>query len=176
MLFDYVFRFRGCLHTRRRILKFRASYATAHVGTSDLDLIPYFDHVKAVSHRRPSEVAGLFHHPLLTGPSQFKVAATLTTYRAQRLVNRIAQAGSSLSEMRVVVKNLDRLSDMLCSIIDLSELVRSAHPDMEWSESANEAHEELCEFMAFLNTEVGLSDVCNFLLFLPMYAHLSCRH
>jgi Zn-dependent oligopeptidase len=58
-----------------------------------------------------------------------------------------------------VVKNLDRLSDMLCSVIDLAELVRNAHPDPEWVNSANGAYEQLCEYMNVLNTHVGLYEV-----------------
>ena len=58
-----------------------------------------------------------------------------------------------------VVKNLDRLSDMLCSVIDLAELVRNAHPDPVWVESANDAYGMLSEFMNVLNTNAGLSGV-----------------
>jgi mitochondrial intermediate peptidase len=58
-----------------------------------------------------------------------------------------------------VVKNLDRLSDMLCGVIDLAELVRNAHPDRLWAEAANHAYETLCEFMNVLNTHTGLYEV-----------------
>jgi intermediate peptidase len=53
---------------------------------------------------------------------------------------------------------------MLCSVIDLAELVRNAHPDPEWVKSANEAYEKLCEYMNVLNTNVGLYEVCVCLL------------
>jgi len=62
--------------------------------------------------------------------------------------------------MLKVVKNLDRLSDMLCSVIDLAELVRNSHPDPEWVQGANDAYEQLCEYMNVLNTNVGLYEVC----------------
>ena len=62
-------------------------------------------------------------------------------------------------ELLKVVKNLDRLSDMLCGVIDLAELVRNAHPDRLWMEAANHAYETLCEFMNVLNTHVGLYEV-----------------
>ena len=48
---------------------------------------------------------------------------------------------------------------MLCSVIDLAELVRNAHPDPEWVQSADEAYEQLCEYMNVLNTNVGLYEV-----------------
>lgn len=58
-----------------------------------------------------------------------------------------------------MVKNLDRLSDLLCGVIDLAELVRNVHPDPAWAGGANEAYEELCEYMNELNTHVGLYEV-----------------
>jgi intermediate peptidase len=61
--------------------------------------------------------------------------------------------------MLKVIKNFDRLSDMLCSVIDLAELVRNAHPDPTWVENANNAYEMLSEFMNVLNTNAGLSEV-----------------
>lgn len=58
-----------------------------------------------------------------------------------------------------MVKKLDRLSDMLCGVIDLAEFVRNVHPEEEWSEGANEAYEGLCGYMNELNTNVGLYEV-----------------
>ena len=58
-----------------------------------------------------------------------------------------------------VVKNLDRLSDLLCSVVDLAEFVRNAHPDPKWVASANNLYESLSEFMNVLNTHVGLYNV-----------------
>ena len=58
-----------------------------------------------------------------------------------------------------VVKNLDRLSDLLCSVVDLAEFVRNAHPDPKWVTSANNLYESLSEFMNVLNTHVGLYNV-----------------
>ena len=58
-----------------------------------------------------------------------------------------------------VVKNLDRLSDLLCSVVDLAEFVRNAHPDQKWVASANNLYESLSEFMNVLNTHVGLYNV-----------------
>lgn len=48
---------------------------------------------------------------------------------------------------------------MLCSVIDLAELIRNAHPDRHWVDAANNAYEKLCEFMNVLNTHVGLYEV-----------------
>ncbi|GAA6043212.1 hypothetical protein JCM8097_000329 [Rhodosporidiobolus ruineniae] len=106
---------------------------------------------------------GLFGQPTLTEPSAFPLLAARTTFRAKLIVARLcrpAPAPRSTEEAEVaflaMVKTLDRLSDLLCGVIDLAELVRNVHPDPEWVEGANEAYEQLCEYMNELNTHVGL--------------------
>ena len=108
---------------------------------------------------------GLFGQPSLVSPSSFQNLALATLIRAKLLTERIVRARESRDELFKVVKNLDRLSDMLCSVIDLAELVRNAHPDPEWVDSANEAYEQLCEYMNVLNTDVGLYEVRLLLVF-----------
>lgn len=104
--------------------------------------------------------SGLFGSPSLPDPSAFVPLAQRTLVRAQLLVSRIVSApANGDGEMRKVVKNLDRLSDLLCSVIDLAELVRNAHPSDAWRDAANEAYEGLCGFMNVLNTHTGLYDV-----------------
>lgn len=123
------------------------------------DFLSFFD-------RPPHRVSwsrsptGLFGQPSLVSPSSFQNLALATLVRAKLLTERIVRARESRDELFKVVKNLDRLSDMLCSVIDLAELVRNAHPDPEWVDSANEAYEQLCEYMNVLNTNVGLYEVC----------------
>ncbi|KAL0951533.1 hypothetical protein HGRIS_008217 [Hohenbuehelia grisea] len=106
-----------------------------------------------------SSRSGLFGHPSLVQPQGFITLARSTLLRAQLLTERIIRARESRDELLKVVKNLDRLSDMLCGVIDLAELVRNAHPERAWVEAANEAYEGLCEFMNVLNTHVGLYEV-----------------
>ena len=123
-----------------------------------------FDHPA----HRPSwsrSPTGLFGSPpALVSPSSFHNLALATLIRAQLLTERIVRAWRSRDELFKAVKNLDRLSDMLCSVIDLAGLVRNAHPDPEWVKSANEAYEWLCEYMNILNTNVGLYEVRHLLL------------
>ncbi|TFY60155.1 hypothetical protein EVG20_g7523 [Dentipellis fragilis] len=99
---------------------------------------------------------GLFGQPSLGTPAGFHDLALSTLLRAHLLTERIVRARQSRDELKKVVKNLDRLSDMLCSVIDLAELIRNAHPNQEWVESADEAYERCCEYMNVLNTHVGL--------------------
>jgi intermediate peptidase len=88
-----------------------------------------------------------------------------TLIRAQLLTDRILRARESRSELLAVVKNLDRLSDLLCGVIDLAELVQNAHPEQPWIEAANFAHEKLCNFMNVLNTHTGLYAVRRYTTF-----------
>ena len=122
------------------------------------DFLSFFDRPphRASWSRSPT---GLFGQPSLVSPSSFQNLALATLIRAKLLTDRIVRARESRDELFKVVKNLDRLSDMLCSVIDLAELVRNAHPDPEWVDSANEAYEQLCEYMNVLNTNVGLYEV-----------------
>ncbi|KAH9937291.1 peptidase family M3-domain-containing protein [Fomitopsis serialis] len=133
----------------------RAATATATVplpaSRDDSDIIVLFDQPNVAQWAASSSSTGLFGHPVLTSPSAFNALPTLLSGA------RIAR--ESREELFKVVKNLDRLSDLLCGVIDLAELIRNAHPDKAWVRSADEVYEQLCEFMNVLNTHVGLYEV-----------------
>ena len=133
-------------------------FPTLPASVDDVALIPLFDNPRR-DLRTGISTTGLFGHPSLTHPRALVSLADATLLRAQVLTNRILRARGSRSELLRVVKNLDRLSDMLCGVIDLAELVRNAHPDRMWVDAANHAYEMLCEFMNVLNTHVGLYEV-----------------
>ncbi|KAI1789829.1 hypothetical protein LXA43DRAFT_892141, partial [Ganoderma leucocontextum] len=153
------FRSRGCLRARRlgrdaAITRAATTSAIQPASVDDTDLIAFFDQPYAP--QKLASPTGLFGHHMLTTPSAFVALADSTLRRAQLLTDRILRARESRDELFRVVKNLDRLSDMLCSVIDLAELLRNAHPDQAWIQSADEVYEKLCEFMNVLNTNVGL--------------------
>src|ERR1700683_5371590 len=153
------FRFRGCLNAVH--LPSRASSPlTLPASADDIALVSLFDQPNGTYRSAFLSHTGIFGHPTLTTPSGLTALADATLLRAQLLTERILRARESRDELFKVIKNLDRLSDLLCSVIDLAELVRNAHPDRLWVDSANEAYEKLCEFMNILNTHVGLYDVC----------------
>ncbi|KAJ7778412.1 mitochondrial intermediate peptidase [Mycena metata] len=111
----------------------RRTYASASsliipASAEDRDLATIFDRPKSTFGSSFS-ITGLFGHPSLTHPGAL---------------------------LLLVVKNLDRLSDLLCGVIDLAELVQNTHPEQLWVEAANFAHEKLCNFMNVLNTHTGL--------------------
>lgn len=166
------FRFRGCLFSEKdpvRAPKSRVRFSSTQsqpiipASSDDKALILLYDHPNKPHRSSPFSRTGLFGHPSLTHPEALIALADATLLRAQVLTERIMRARESSDELKKVVKNLDRLSDLLCGVIDLAELVRNAHPDPIWVDAANTAYERLCEFMNILNTHVGLYDVCKYL-------------
>ncbi|KAI0639586.1 mitochondrial intermediate peptidase [Trametes polyzona] len=162
---------RGVLNAERRsgkaktTLSFARAAATSAIqpaSVDDTNLIAFFDHPQAP--QKTTAPTGIFGHRILTTPAAFNALADSTLRRAQLLTERILRARESRDELFKVVKNLDRLSDMLCGVIDLAELLRNAHPDPAWVQSAEEVYEKLCEFMNVLNTNVGLYEVLGVVL------------
>ncbi|KIY67213.1 mitochondrial intermediate peptidase [Cylindrobasidium torrendii FP15055 ss-10] len=156
------FRFRGCLVAEKQRTTRPFSTQTRSVipaNADDRELASLFDQPTSSFVRSPFSQTGLFGHQCLMHPRGLIALADATYTRAHILTDRILNSRSSRDEMFKVVKNLDRLSDLLCGVIDLAELVRNAHPQREWAEAANAAYERLCEFMNVLNTHVGLYEV-----------------
>lgn len=127
---------------------------------------------------------GLFLHPRLQDPEYMQTLTSQTLQHGVHLVDRIcsvlpasqfepihpdspfaAHLDTPRSEyeharaLRMVPKLLDRLSDVLCLVIDMAELVRNVHPDERWVEASDRAYERLGSFMNGLNTHQGLYEV-----------------
>ncbi|KAF7347681.1 Mitochondrial intermediate peptidase [Mycena venus] len=155
-----VFRFRGCLFAKKEVTRPRtyasASTRTIPASVEDKALATIFDRPKSTFGSSSFSTTGLFGHRTLTHPGALVALTDATLIRAQLLTDRILRARESREELLAVVKNLDRLSDLLCGVIDLAELVQNAHPERLWIEAANFAHEKLCNFMNVLNTHTGL--------------------
>lgn len=124
------------------------------------ELLSQFDHPIPTTPISPTSTRGLFLNPSFSSPTSFLELTQKTLFRAQLLVNRIIAAPQNgIQEMEIVVRNLDRLSDLLCGVIDFAELIRNASPDQEWVQAANDGYEYLCGYMNVLNTSTGLYDV-----------------
>ncbi|KAI0031399.1 mitochondrial intermediate peptidase [Vararia minispora EC-137] len=144
---------------RPRALRIRSLATARHPPCPiEAELVALFDHPQNPS-ASPLAPTGLFNQPALASPTSFHSLTHATLLRAHLLTERIVRARGNRDELFKVVKNLDRLSDLLCSVIDLAELLRNAHPEPKWVEGANDAYERLCEYMNVLNTSTGLYDV-----------------
>ncbi|PWY78183.1 metallopeptidase Mip1 [Aspergillus heteromorphus CBS 117.55] len=111
------------------------------------------------SHRSAAQLkpTGLVQNQYLTSPDGFRVFATTTLQRCQAIVAKVL-AASSLDDYRSMARDLDRLSDLLCRVIDLSDFIRVIHPDPRVQDAATQAYALMFEYMNVLNTTTGLND------------------
>ncbi|KAF4301004.1 putative metallopeptidase mip1 [Botryosphaeria dothidea] len=101
--------------------------------------------------------AGLFQNRYLTRPEGFQHFAEVTLQKCMKIVDKVLSA-STVEEYRTLARDLDRLSDLLCRVIDLSDFVRSTHPDSKIQAAATQAYAIMFEYMNRLNTTTGLND------------------
>ena len=100
--------------------------------------------------------AGLLQNRYLTHPEGFQTFAEVTLQKCKNIVSRVL-GYESVQEYKRTARDLDRLSDLLCRVIDLSDFVRSVHPDPRVQAAANEAYGMMFEYMNVLNTTTGLN-------------------
>ncbi|KAJ3407047.1 Mitochondrial intermediate peptidase [Chytridiales sp. JEL 0842] len=99
--------------------------------------------------------AGLFGYVDLNNHTGFLKAAERAIRQSEKLVTLVCNS-TSPSEIRWTVKRLDRLSDMLCCVLDAAELIQNVHPDLRVVKAANQAHAALSNVLNQLNTNRGL--------------------
>ncbi|KAG7730639.1 hypothetical protein KL933_000434 [Ogataea haglerorum] len=102
-------------------------------------------------HNYTSGSAGMFLNPYLKRPSGLLEFCKESLLRARQLTVSII-ADDSAAGLRKYIRNLDRLSDILCRVIDLCEFVRVAHPNKAFVNAAADCHKEMFRFMNELNT------------------------
>ncbi|KAI8851156.1 hypothetical protein BC829DRAFT_425054 [Chytridium lagenaria] len=102
---------------------------------------------------------GLFGYPDLVNPEGILRATRRSLLQAKKL-----QRKNDPSELRKTVKRLDRLSDVVCCVLDACELIQNVHPDPATVKAANQAHASLSTFLNQLNTHQGLYELPELLL------------
>ena len=100
---------------------------------------------------------GLFQNRYLKHRKGFERFAQVTLQKAKKLVSTIFDI-STVEGYRGLPRDLDRLSDLLCRVIDLCDFVRSTHPALGVQEAAASAHAMMFEYMNVLNTTTRLYD------------------
>lgn len=100
--------------------------------------------------------SGLIGNKYLTSPQGFQRFAEVSLQRCKRLVEKTLTA-STFDDYKAVPKDLDRLSDLLCRVIDLSDFVRSIHPDSKIQAAATGSYALMFQYMNELNTTTGLN-------------------
>ena len=100
---------------------------------------------------------GLFQNRYLTRPEGFQDFASVTLEKCKRIVSNVLRY-DSVDQYKRIARDLDRLSDLLCRVIDLSDFVRSVHPDRKVQAAASQAYGMMFEYMNVLNTTTGLNE------------------
>ncbi|KAK4205340.1 hypothetical protein QBC40DRAFT_271540 [Triangularia verruculosa] len=161
----------GCLlQTRRRWLSLDAQdpasgfLHTAPKGYERHDDLLLRDIFDSSSHWKQftqppyiNKPSGLFRNQYLRTPGGFMTFAEISLKRARATVERIL-AARTVEEYRGIVRQLDRLSDILCRVLDMCDFVRVTHPDLLTQRSADDAWEYVYQYLNELNTMTGLYD------------------
>lgn len=137
-----------------------AGKASAYDRLDDLTLRSVFDSQSFWRDfsKSPSVASvGLFRNAYLKDPQGFLTFAHVSLVRARAIVDKVLRA-SSLAEYRGIVRDLDRLSDILCRVLDMADFVRVTHPDPKTQRMATEAWDLVYQYMNELNTMTGLHD------------------
>ena len=104
-----------------------------------------------------SKRTGLLQNQYLTSPDGFREFAGITLAKCQRIVAKVL-AADSLDEYRAMARDLDRLSDLLCRVVDMAEFMRANHPNPAIQDAAAQAFATMFEYMNVLNTMPGLNE------------------
>ena len=107
--------------------------------------------------RSPAKRAGLVQNEYLVSPDGFREYANATLRKCQELVGKVLGA-STVDEYRSMARDLDRLSDLLCRVIDLADFIRMIHHDARVQAAATQAYALMFEYMNVLNTTTGLHE------------------
>lgn len=112
------------------------------------------DFQRAATKKPPTGIVG---NRYLSSPEGFVDFVQITLQRCNAVVERVARA-SSIDEYKGMVRELDRLSDLLCRVIDLADFVRGTHPNRRIQQAAHKAYAIMFQYMNQLNTTTVLND------------------
>lgn len=100
---------------------------------------------------------GIIGNKYLTHPEGFVDFVTITIQRCNAVVQKVSEA-ETVEDYKHMVKDLDKLSDLLCRVIDLADFVRSTHPNRKFQIMAVKAYHTVFQYMNQLNTTPVLYD------------------
>ncbi len=116
---------------------------------------PFWESFKRSSQKQSP--SGIIGNHYLTHPEGFGDFVTNTLNRCTALLQKLS-AAETISDFKDMVKDLDRLSDLLCRVIDLADFIRGTHPDRQFQEAAIRAYQTVFQYMNLLNTTPVLHD------------------
>lgn len=139
-----------------------ALYGLAASGKTDDDALrKVFDNAhfwdtfrRSSQQKKPSGIIG---NQYLTHSEGFVDFVTITIQRCNAVVQKVSVAQTT-EDFKQMVKDLDKLSDLLCRVIDLADFVRGTHPDRKFQIMAVKAYHTVFQYMNQLNTTPVLYD------------------
>lgn len=163
----------GWLQVHRRSL----TTSTSRSVGSTIDIRPFFDdrtYFEHAGHDRTRESTGLLGMRHLKEARDLVSAAREAEQRCNRLIDERVlgrtRIGVDHTESHMndfgerhnhaqptsLIKHMDTLSDMICTVVDLAECMRTVHPQRAWVTAANDAYAVLGDFINRLNTDPAL--------------------
>ena len=107
-----------------------------------------------------AKYTGLFGYKILSGEYGFSKMTDLALRKSNAIVQSVIMAESA-RDLILTVKRLDKLSDLLCSVIDTAQLIQFVHPDELIRGDAHNAFKKLSNYLNGLNTNEQLYSVSN---------------
>ncbi|KAH7378740.1 hypothetical protein BKA66DRAFT_610258 [Pyrenochaeta sp. MPI-SDFR-AT-0127] len=139
-----------------------ALYGLSASGKTDDDTLrkvfdnaSFWDNFRRSSQKQ--KPSGIIGNKYLTHPEGFVDFVTITIQRCNAVVHKV-EAAESITDFKHIVKDLDKLSDLLCRVIDLADFVRGTHPDRKFQIMAVKAYHTVFQYMNQLNTTPVLYD------------------
>jgi mitochondrial intermediate peptidase len=109
------------------------------------------------SHHLVDRTESLLGIQYLRSPEGFFTFVQATKQKCDKLVAKTL-AASTLEDYRAMARDMDRLSDLLCRVIDVSDFMRVFHQDAAIIKAATMAYGQMFEYMNVLNTTAGLNE------------------
>lgn len=109
------------------------------------------------SRRTTARPTGLLQNQYLTGPAGFEQFAHASLRKCQTIAMRVLAANTFDDYVRIA-RDFDRLSDLLCRVIDVADFMRMNHPDRRIQDAAGRAYVLMFDYMNVLNTTPELNE------------------
>lgn len=94
---------------------------------------------------------GLVGNVFLDDANGWEIYAMTCITKCRKLVQKISRA-STIDEYRAMARDMDRVSDLLCRVIDLSDFMRTIHDDSQIIDACTRSYELGYKFMNMMNT------------------------
>ncbi|KAA0152548.1 hypothetical protein FNF27_03835 [Cafeteria roenbergensis] len=131
-----------------------ADVAAAQTRSASTNL---WDRMRQIVGGEPAggEATGLFGIDALRRPEDFEAEAQRAVAECEELIKSITSQALPNTE---TVQRLDKISDVVCKVVDAAELCRHVHSSSQWREASQQVFGTLMHFVFQLNANRELFD------------------